>query len=55
MPISATRFVATAQGAFGESLRLRRVEFAGVALHPMVIKFAVSGLLMVSRIRFPKL
>jgi CDP-diacylglycerol--serine O-phosphatidyltransferase len=48
-------FAAAAQGALGESLWLGQVEFAGFALHPMVILFAVSGSLMVSRIRFPKL
>jgi CDP-diacylglycerol--serine O-phosphatidyltransferase len=28
---------------------------AGFTLHPLVLLFAVSGSLMVSRIRFPKL
>jgi CDP-diacylglycerol--serine O-phosphatidyltransferase len=41
-------------GAIGESLWFGRVELAGYTLHPLVILFAVSGSLMVSRIRFPK-
>jgi CDP-diacylglycerol--serine O-phosphatidyltransferase len=48
-------FAAASQGALGESLWFGQVEFAGFALHPMVILFAISGSLMVSRIRFPKL
>ena len=47
--------VAASQGALGESLWFGRLEFAGLTLHPLVLLFAVSGSLMVSRIRFPKL
>ncbi|RNC67706.1 MAG: CDP-diacylglycerol--serine O-phosphatidyltransferase [Desulfuromonadales bacterium] len=46
--------VATSQGALGDSLWFGTVVFAGFTLHPIVLCFAVSGSLMVSRIRFPK-
>ncbi|HEY6721923.1 MAG TPA: CDP-alcohol phosphatidyltransferase family protein [Burkholderiales bacterium] len=45
---------AASQGALRESLWFGRVVFAGFTLHPLVLVFAVSGSLMVSRIRFPK-
>jgi CDP-diacylglycerol--serine O-phosphatidyltransferase len=48
-------FAAASQGALGESLWFGQVVFAGFTLHPMVMVFAISGSLMVSRIRFPKL
>lgn len=48
-------FWAASQGALRESLWLGQVVFAGFTLHPMVLLFAVSGSLMVSRIRIPKL
>jgi CDP-diacylglycerol--serine O-phosphatidyltransferase len=47
--------VAAMQGALGESLWFGRAVFAGFTLHPLVLSFALSGSLMVSRIRFPKL
>ncbi len=47
--------VAASQGAVRESLWFGQVVLAGFTLHPMVLFFAVSGSLMVSRIRFPKL
>ena len=47
--------VAASQGALRESLWFGQVVFAGFTLHPIVLLFAVSGSLMVSRIRFPKL
>jgi CDP-diacylglycerol--serine O-phosphatidyltransferase len=46
---------AASQGALHESLWFGKVVFAGFTLHPMVLFFALSGSLMVSRIRFPKL
>ena len=46
---------AASQGALRESLWFGQVVFAGFTLHPLVLFFAVSGSLMVSRIRFPKL
>ena len=47
-------FVAAMQGALGESLWFGQVVIAGFILHPLVLIFALSGSLMVSRIRFPK-
>jgi CDP-diacylglycerol--serine O-phosphatidyltransferase len=47
--------IAAAQGALGERLWFGVVELAGFKLHPLVLLFAVSGSLMVSRIRIPKL
>ncbi len=46
--------VATAQGAIGRHLWLGVVDLLGFQLHPLVLLFAVSGALMVSRIRIPK-
>lgn len=46
---------AAAQGAVGESLWFGQVVVAGFTLHPLVLLFALSGSLMVSRIRFPKI
>lgn len=48
-------FVAAVQGALHESLWFGRVTLAGFSLHPLVLVFAISGSLMVSRIRIPKL
>ena len=47
-------FVAASQGALRESLWFGEVILAGFTLHPMVLLFAVSGSLMISRIRVPK-
>ncbi|MBL0224687.1 MAG: CDP-diacylglycerol--serine O-phosphatidyltransferase [Geobacteraceae bacterium] len=47
-------FWAASRGALGESLWFGKVMLAGFTLHPLVLLFAVSGSLMVSRIRFPK-
>lgn len=46
--------VAAAQGALRDSLWFGHVMIAGFTLHPLVLLFALSGSLMVSRIRFPK-
>jgi CDP-diacylglycerol---serine O-phosphatidyltransferase len=46
--------VAAWQGALGGSLWFGQLEFGGYILHPMALLFALSGSLMVSRIRFPK-
>jgi len=51
----AMMFAAAWEGALGESLWFGRLEVAGLALHPLVIVFAVSGSLMIRRIRVPKL
>jgi CDP-diacylglycerol--serine O-phosphatidyltransferase len=45
---------AASQGALGESLWFGHVMFAGFTLHLMVLLYAISGSLMVSRIRLPK-
>jgi CDP-diacylglycerol--serine O-phosphatidyltransferase len=45
---------AAAQGAVGDALWFGKTVIAGYTLHPLVLLFAVSGALMVSRIRFPK-
>jgi len=42
------------QGALGERLWFGVVDVAGFRLHPLVLLVAVSGSLMVSRIRIPK-
>jgi CDP-diacylglycerol--serine O-phosphatidyltransferase len=47
--------LAAAQGAVGEHLWFGAVRIAGFTLHPLVLLFAVSGALMISRIRIPKL
>lgn len=47
-------FIAATQGALRESLWFGELKLAGFTLHPLVLVFAVSGSLMVSRIRFPK-
>ncbi len=48
-------FVAAMQGALHESLWFGKVVLAGFTLHPLVLLFGLSGSLMVSRIRIPKL
>lgn len=46
--------VATWQGAVRQNLWFGEVTLAGFVLHPLVLVFAVSGSLMISRIRIPK-
>lgn len=46
---------AASQGAVGESLWAGSTQIAGYTLHPLVLLFALSGSLMISRIRIPKL
>jgi CDP-diacylglycerol---serine O-phosphatidyltransferase len=46
---------AATRGAVGESLWFGHLNLAGFTLHPLTLLFAVSGALMVSRIRIPKL
>ncbi len=48
-------FIAARQGALGEALWFGKLSIAGFSLHPLVPMFALSGSLMVSRIRFPNL
>lgn len=46
--------VATKLGAVGEHLWCGALQIAGHVLHPLALLFAVSGSLMISRIRMPK-
>ncbi|MGD9774445.1 CDP-diacylglycerol--serine O-phosphatidyltransferase [Diaphorobacter sp.] len=46
--------LAASQGAVREQLWLGKVLIAGFKLHPLVLLFALSGSLMISRIRIPK-
>jgi CDP-diacylglycerol---serine O-phosphatidyltransferase len=46
--------VAAASGAIGNTLPLGVVEIGGFELHPLVLLFAASGTLMISRVRIPK-
>lgn len=48
-------FVATLNGALGDRLWFGAVALGGFALHPLVLLYAISGSLMISRIRIPKL
>lgn len=47
--------LAAAMGAVGDQLWFGSVRIGGFLLHPLVLLFAVSGSLMISRIRIPKL
>jgi CDP-diacylglycerol--serine O-phosphatidyltransferase len=47
--------VAAAQGSLGANLWGGVLALGGFRLHPLVLMFAVSGSLMISRIRIPKL
>lgn len=47
--------VAAYQGALHDALWFGQVTLAGFVLHPLVLAFALSGSLMISRIRIPKL
>ena len=47
--------VAAWQGSIGQQLWFGMVHIGGYKLHPLVLTFALSGSLMISRIRIPKL
>ncbi len=47
-------WVAASAGLVGPALPGGSVEVLGMTLHPVVLLFAVSGALMVSRVRVPK-
>ena len=47
--------VAAWTGAIGDNLWLGSVEIGGATLHPLALLYALSGSLMISRIRIPKL
>jgi CDP-diacylglycerol---serine O-phosphatidyltransferase len=46
---------AASYGAIGDRLWFGATELAGFTLHPLTLMFAISGSLMISRIRIPKL
>ncbi len=46
--------IAASHGALRDTLWLGEVSLGGAALHPLVLLFALSGSLMISRIRIPK-
>jgi CDP-diacylglycerol---serine O-phosphatidyltransferase len=50
----AVLVAAAANGAVGSALWWGEMRFFGLTLHPLVLLFAVSGSLMISRIRIPK-
>lgn len=47
--------LAATQGALHDSLWFGQLRLAGLTFHPLVIMYAVSGSLMISHIRIPKL
>jgi CDP-diacylglycerol--serine O-phosphatidyltransferase len=47
--------LAASHRAIGDTLWFGAVKLAGFTLHPLVLLFALSGSLMISRIRIPKL
>ena len=47
--------VAASQDDIGPNLWFGSVSIAGYTLHPLVLLFVLSGSLMISRIRIPKL
>lgn len=50
----AVLVAAAAQGAVGDQLWWGKLQLLGLTLHPLVLLFAASGSLMISRIRIPK-
>jgi CDP-diacylglycerol--serine O-phosphatidyltransferase len=50
----AVLVAAAANGAVGHRLWWGELHFMGLTLHPLVLLFAASGSLMISRIRIPK-
>jgi CDP-diacylglycerol--serine O-phosphatidyltransferase len=46
---------ATRQGALGDALWFGVIRIMRFTLHPLALMFALSGSLMISRIRIPKL
>jgi CDP-diacylglycerol--serine O-phosphatidyltransferase len=47
--------IAASQGALGDQMWFGVMHIAGFWFHPLVLMFAISGSLMVSRIKIPKL
>lgn len=52
--LAALLTLAASLGAIGDRLWLGSVDVAGLTLHPLSLLFAISGSLMISRIRIPK-
>ena len=50
----AVLVAAAASGAVGEELPLGVMKIGGFEFHPVVLLFAASGTLMISRVRIPK-
>jgi CDP-diacylglycerol--serine O-phosphatidyltransferase len=48
-------WIAAMRGNLGDALWFGSIPLAGYTLHPLVLLFALSGSLMVSRIRIPKI
>jgi CDP-diacylglycerol--serine O-phosphatidyltransferase len=48
-------WVAAMEGSLGDALWFGSIKLAGYTLHPLVLLFALSGALMISRIRIPKI
>ena len=55
MLLGALLWVAAGVGAIGAELWGGALKIAGFTLHPLVLLYALSGSLMISRIRIPKL
>jgi len=55
LALVAVLFAAATQGALGQQLWFGVIEIAGFRLHPLVLLYAVSGSLMISRLRIPKI
>jgi len=47
--------VAASQNAIGANLWFGALSIAGYTLHPLALLFLLSGSLMISRVRIPKL
>jgi CDP-diacylglycerol--serine O-phosphatidyltransferase len=48
-------WIAAMRGNLGDAMWFGSIPLAGYTLHPLVLLFALSGSLMVSRIRIPKI
>ena len=55
LALVAVLFAAATQGAIGDRLWFGVIEIAGFRLHPLVLLYAASGSLMISRLRIPKI
>lgn len=55
LALVAVLFAAAMQGALGARLWFGVIEIGGFRLHPLVLMYAASGSLMISRLRIPKI